>query len=103
MDYYIKTDTGRLKSTADAIEKYVSDTRSHMDKATTRVNVNLLANWNGTDYAEFQNKWSGLNEDGSANTQMLKALESYANYLRYAAQVYEAAQQSAADRANKLP
>ncbi len=103
MEYYIKTDTNKLKSTASAIEKYISETRSQMESATSRVNNNLLASWQGTDYEQFKYKWAGLNDESSANSRMLKELESYARYLRFVAETYEDAQENAVCRANKLP
>ena len=103
MGNYIRTNTELLDSTAAAVEKYVSDTKKLMKASTTRVNTNLALCWQGKDYDSFKTKWDCLNKNGSVNTKMLYAMESYGRYLRFASKLYGVAQEKAASRASSLP
>ena len=103
MDYYIRTDIEKMRATASEIEKYVSEARALLDDATFQVHHRLPVAWQGADFNLFKAKWCVNVDSASANEKMLYALESYARYLNFAAQVYETAQKKAAFSASQLP
>ena len=99
---YIKVDHSKFESAARAIDNYVSDMKTKMSSANGEVNT-LSATWQGSDFTQFKSQWDKVTNSGSTYSQMLKALESYSDYLRYAASKYKNAQANAINRANSLP
>ena len=97
---YIKVNCSTLNSTATAVEKYASVLKKKMSAADTDIKS---IDWQGLDYAAFQTKWGEAMNDSSVYMKMRKSLESYADYLRYAAKRYKDAQNAAVNRANSLP
>lgn len=99
---YIKVDHSKFEAAATAIDNYVRLMRSKMQSAQKEVD-NLGSKWQGADYIQFKSQWQKDVGNGSVNEEMLKAMESYAKYLRYAANKYKEAQSKAVNRANGLP
>ena len=99
---YIKVDHSKFESAASAIDTYIRLMKSKMNNAGGEVN-NLAANWQGKDFAQFKTQWDKVTNNDSTYYQMIKTLESYAKYLRFAAQKYKEAQSKAVNRANGLP
>ena len=98
----IRVDHGKLESTASEIEQYVKVLKRKMQSAESEVNT-LSASWLGTDATQFKAKWDTVTNKESAYGQTVKQLESYAQYLRYAAKKYKEAQTKAIDTATHLP
>lgn len=99
---YIKVDHSKFASTATTIDKYVTLMRNKMNSAQGEV-ATLSSTWQGADYTQFKTEFNRVDNNDSTHAQMLKALESYSNYLRFAAEKYKKAQTDAVNRANNLP
>ena len=99
---YIKVDHSKFEIAASVIDSYVSSMKKKMANAGGEVNT-LSANWQGGDFTQFKVQWDKVTNSDSTYIQMVKSLESYAKYLRYAAQKYKEAQSKAVNRANGLP
>lgn len=99
---YIKVDRSKLQSTATAVDNYVRLMKNKMKNAQNEVTT-LSSAWQGTDFAQFKTQFDKVDNNDSTHAQMLKALESYAKYLRYAEGKYKNAQIKAVNRANSLP
>lgn len=99
---YIKVDHSKFESTASAIDGYVKLMKNKMKNAQHEV-VALSTTWQGSDFVQFRKEFDKVDNNDSTHIQMIKALESYARYLRYAAKKYKDAQARAVNRANGLP
>lgn len=99
---YIKVDHSKFESTASAVDNYVTLMKNKMRSAQGEV-ASLSSSWQGSDFTQFRTEFDKVDNDDSAHAQMVKALESYARYLRYAANKYKEAQAKAINRANGLP
>jgi WXG100 family type VII secretion target len=98
---YIKVNHREFESAADAIDTYVKNHNKNMDAARQEVKT-LSATWQGKDSTQFQQQWDQVTEADSTSRNMTKALENYADFLRYAAGQYKDAQSKAVNRANSL-
>lgn len=98
----IKVDYSQFEKTASAIETYISQHKKRMRAIDNSV-VSLNTVWQGNDYEQLKKEWQQIKSDGSTSDRMLKALDNYAEYLRFAANKYKSAQANAISRANKLP
>lgn len=101
-DYYIKVDHSKFEAAATAVDNYVALMKNKMRGAQDEV-TELSSSWQGSDYTQFKAKFDSVDNNDSTHTQMVKSLESYAKYLRYAANKYKDAQAKAVNRANDLP
>ena len=99
---YIKVDHSKLEATAVEVENYVSFLKDKM-KNVQGEGAALSSSWQGSDFSHFKSQLDQLDDADSTHTQMIKALESYAKYLRYAAEKYKNAQSKAINAANSLP
>ena len=99
---YIKVDHSKFESTASAVDNYVILMKNKMRNAQGEVAA-LSLSWQGSDFTQFRTEFDKVDNNDSAHAQMVKALESYARYLRYAANKYKGAQAKAVNRANGLP
>lgn len=99
---YIRVDHTQLSATASEIDTYISLLKNKMASAQQEINQ-LTTNWQGSDSAQFKSKWDTVTDNQSTYYSLISQLESYANYLRYAAKEYSNAQKNAIDRANALP
>ena len=98
----IKVDHSKFAGAADAVDSYVSNLKKQMNSAESEVN-GLASVWLGADYTQFKAQWSKATDEDATYTQMVKALENYSKFLRYAAEKYKEAQSKAVNRANALP
>lgn len=98
----IKVDHSKFESAASEIEDYVDILKKKMNGVQGEVN-NICSAWQGSDFNQFKTEFDKLDNGDSTHTQMVKALESYAKYLRFAAKKYKETQAGAIDRANRLP
>ena len=99
---YIKVDHSKFESAASAIDNYVALMKNKMRSAQGEISV-LSSSWQGSDFTQFKTEFDKVDNADSTHAQMLKAMESYAKYLRYAANKYKNAQSRAVNRANNLP
>lgn len=99
---YIKVNHRQLENTAAEIDAYVDVLKRKMNNAQSDVTA-LSSFWEGSDYIQFKSEFNKLDDKYSAHSQMIKALESYSNYLKAAAKKYKDAQSNAVNRANDLP
>ena len=99
---YIKVDHSKFEETASAIDTYVSLMKNNMRGAQGEVTT-LSSSWKGTDSTQFSTEFDKIDNEDSTHTRMVKSLESYAYYLRFAANKYKDAQARAINRANGLP
>ena len=99
---YIKVDHSKFEDAASAVDSYVTLMKNKLRSAQGQVTT-LSLSWQGSDFAQFQTEFDKIDNDDSTHTQMVKAMESYANYLRFAANKYKDAQIRAINRANNLP
>lgn len=98
----IKVDHNQFERAASAIDTYITYMKSNMKRAGSDV-VTLSNTWRGKDNIQFRTQWSTVTAKDSTYDQMIKTLESYARYLRYADVQYKTAQNAAINRANGLP
>ena len=99
---YIKVDHSKFEGAATAVENYVKLMNNKMQSAQGEVTT-LSATWQGSDSIQFKNAFDKVDNNDSTHAQMVKSLESYAKFLRYAANKYKEAQSKAVNRANGLP
>lgn len=99
---YIKVDHSKFKGIADAIDSYTELMKKKMKSSQNEVAA-LAFNWQGKDYTNFKERFAKLDDDDSSHKQMIKVLEAYASFLRYAEEKYKKAQADAVERANRLP
>ena len=92
----------RFEKTASAIESYVGKHRAKM-KTIDQFITSLKTSWQGADYEQLKKEWEEMNTPDSTSEKMLKTLENYADFLRFAANKYKSAQTNAVNRANQLP
>lgn len=102
MAYYIKVDHSMFSGAAEAVETYVTDLKKKMRSADAEVK-GMMRIWQGADAGQFNAQWDAVTNGDSTYSEMVKSLESYAQYLRYAAGKYKDAQARAVNRANNLP
>ncbi|TDL71151.1 hypothetical protein E2R56_19205 [Rhodococcus qingshengii] len=101
MGQFIKVNHSQFENAADAIDTYLSSQKRNMAAAEREVQ-SLGATWQGTDSKQFQLQWNQVEDNESTSKNMSKALENYANFLRFAASQYKEAQSKAVNRANWL-
>lgn len=99
---YIKVDYSKFETAASAIDTYIKQLKTKMSQADKEV-LTLATNWQGGDSTQFKTQWKKVTSNDSTYAQLIKSLESYAKYLRYAAKQYKDAQVKAVNRANGLP
>lgn len=99
---YIKVDHSKFAGTASAVDKYVTLLKNKMNSAEGEV-ASMSSVWQGADYTRFKSQWNKVTNGESTYTQMVKSLESYSSFLKYAAEKYKDAQTKAVNRANSLP
>lgn len=98
----IKVDHSEFEKTAKEIDVYVKVLKDNMIKSQSEV-TSLSSAWQGTDFTQFKKEFSQIDNKDSTHEQMVKALESYASFLRFAGNKYKDAQTNAVNRANRLP
>lgn len=99
---YISVDYSKLESAASAVDDYVDLMKGKMKSAQNEVN-NLSVSWQGGDATQFKTEFDKVDNEDSTHAGMVKSLEAYSKYLRYAASKYKEAQARAVNRANSLP
>ena len=99
---YIKVDHSKFEAAASAVDKYVTLMKNKMTSAQNE-GATLSSSWQGLDYTQFKREFDKVDNNDSTHAQMVKSLESYSKYLRYAADKYKNAQSRAVNRANSLP
>lgn len=97
----IKVDYIQLEKTAAEIETYITEHNNKMKTIDQTVDV-LKNSWNGKDYTAFKESWQQIEGRNSTSDKMLKALKSYGDFLRFAANKYKSAQAKAMDKAERL-
>ena len=98
----IKVDHSQFERTAAAIDTYIRNHRNKMNSIDASVN-SLGSSWQGNDYNQLKKEWQQIQGSGSTSDKMLKSLDNYADFLRFAANKYKSAQANAINRANRLP
>lgn len=99
---YIRVNHSKFESTAAAVDSYVTLMKNKMRGAQSEVTT-LFSSWQGADFTQFKAEFDKVDNKDSTHTQMVKAMQSYAKYLRFAANKYKDAQTRAVNRANNLP
>lgn len=99
---YIKVEHSKFEVAASAVDSYVSTLKNKMQSTQSEVTA-LSSTWQGSDFTQFKTEFDKVDNEDSTHTQMVIALESYAKYLRFAANKYRDAQARAVNRANSLP
>ena len=99
---YMKVNHSKFESAASAVDGYVTLMKNKMRSAQGEVTT-LSSSWQGSDFTQFKTEFDKVDNEDSTHTQMVKAMESYAKYLRFAANKYKDAQARAVNRANNLP
>lgn len=99
---YIKVDHSKFEEAASAVDSYVTLMKNKMRSAQGEITT-LSLSWQGSDFNQFKTEFDKVDNEDSIHSQMVKALESYAKYLRFAASKYKDTQARAINRANSLP
>ena len=98
---YITVDHKRLEKTANDIDGYINAHRKAMSEIDNNI-TSLGASWQGKDYSQTVREWNEMKNSSSTSEKMLKSLDNYADFLRWAAKKYKQAQTDAINRANRL-
>ena len=98
---YIMVDHRRLEKTAGDIEGYINAHRRAMSDIDSNI-ISLSSSWQGEDYRQMVCEWNEMKNGSSTSEKMLKSLDNYADFLRWAARKYKQAQIDAINRANRL-
>lgn len=98
----IKVDHSQFEKAAFAIENYITKHKNNMQAINQSVD-SLSSFWQGNDYNQLKTEWQQINACDSTSEKMLKSLDNYADFLRFAANKYKTAQANAINRANNLP
>ena len=98
---YIMVDHRRLETTATDIDRYINVHRRAMADIDNNI-ISLGGSWQGEDYHRMQCEWNEMKNGSSTSEKMLKSLDNYADFLRWAAKKYKQAQADAISRANRL-
>lgn len=98
----IRVDHSQFEKAAASIESYITKHKSKMKSIEQSV-ASLGASWQGEDYNQLKKECQQMSASGSTSDKMLRSLDNYADFLRFAAKKYKSAQANAIDRANKLP
>lgn len=99
---YISVEYRKFEGAASAIDSYVALMKNKMHSVEDEVTA-LSLSWQGGDFAQFRSELDKVDNEGSTYKKMVKAMESYARYLRYAQNKYKNVQKQAMNRANSLP
>lgn len=99
---YIKVDHSKFENAASAVEKHVTLMKNKMRSIQGEVTT-LSSTWQGADFTQFKTEFGKVDNEDATHTQMVKSMESYARYLRFAANKYKETQARAVNRANSLP
>ena len=97
----IRVDCGELRTIAGKIDAYVEFAKDQQKKANEE-QERLSLHWQGLDHKAYEEKWNTATVESMKYNGMLKAMENYADYLRYAASEYEKAQERAIGTATRL-
>ena len=98
----IQVDHSQYERADSAIETYISKHKSKMNTINNSI-ASLGSSWQGNDYNQLKKEWQEIQGSGSTSDKMLKSLDNYADFLRFAANKYKSAQANAINRANRLP
>ena len=99
---YIKVDHSEFEKAASVIDSYVTKHRNNMNSINSAMNA-LASSWQGNDYQQVKAEWQEINAYDSTSGKMIRTMQSYADFLRFAAKKYKDAQSNAVNRANRLP
>lgn len=99
---YIKVNHKEFDRTAQAIDTYIANHKNSMKKMDGEVRA-LSAYWGGADYLQFCKEWNYINSTDSTSSKMIRAMDNYAQFLRFCGNTYKSAQSRAINRANSLP
>lgn len=98
---YIEVDFIALEKAISEIENYLKQIKSNMSSAQELVDT-LLGNCYSPDLFEFKKHWESGIAEGSTYSELCKALELYASYLRFVKKQYKNIQTKVNDRACRL-
>lgn len=98
----IKVDHSQFEKAASSIESYITKHKNKMKSIEQSV-ASLGTSWQGEDYNQLKKECQQMSASGSTSDKMIKSLDNYADFLRFAANKYKSAQANAINRANKLP
>lgn len=98
----IKVDHNQFERTASTIDNYIKNHRTKMNSIDASI-TSLGTAWQGNDYNQLKKEWQEIKGSDSTSEKMLKSLDNYADFLRFAAKKYKSAQANAINRANRLP
>lgn len=102
MAYYsIKVDTGQLENCVKKINEFTNTYDNKMNDISAGIS-GASSYWKGEEYNAFCSKWSEMKESNSVSGKTNQAMKCYAEYLRYAKELYETAQRNAKNRARGL-
>lgn len=99
---YIKVDHSKFTYTVDKLDSFITMIKKNIQNANTEIDI-LSLSWQGSDFAQLKKEWNKVDNNDSIQMQMIKNLESYGRFLKYASSRYKDAQAKAIDRANRLP
>ena len=98
---YIEVDLDVLEYAIIEIENYIALLKDKMTVAQCEVDK-LLQLCQGTDLAQFKLKWNSACGEDSTYAKCVSALESYAEFLKFAKSQYKTVQEKAINNANSI-
>ena len=98
----VSVDYRIMENAAREVSGYAEWIRLQMDQSTVEA-LKLTTEWQGKDSVEFYQKWMTMTAKGSTYRNMLEAVESYRDYLKYVYAEYQKAQRRAQNLASMLP
>lgn len=102
MGYYsIRVNTDQLENCAKQMDNFVDTYDRKMRDISAGIS-DASAYWQGEEYNLFCQEWRGMEQSGSVSGKARQAIKNYAEYLRYAKELYQAAQQNAVRKSREL-
>ena len=80
----IKVDHNQFERTASTIDNYIKNHRTKMNSIDASI-TSLGTAWQGNDYNQLKKEWQEIKGSDSTSEKMLKSLDNYADFLRFAA------------------
>lgn len=99
---HIRVDNDEIEKMIGQINMCLEQMNGQMRMATDTI-IAMEANWRGSDYSVFRQKWNKIINNDSSYMKEMEQLKYILSKLRYATSKYKVAQRNSFDRANRLP
>ncbi|MBQ9700544.1 MAG: WXG100 family type VII secretion target [Lachnospiraceae bacterium] len=101
MSNRIEVDTAVLRDVSAKTDSFIASLKSKREILKNYGNE-LATVWQGADATKFQKRYNAIVSDTGFAEELIDALESYRDYLKYCAERYEKTAEAAVSRANGI-